>query len=75
MMAVYGELANNVRMTGDTDLDGRVSFRDFLTLAAQFGDSGGWADGDFDGDGFVGFEDFLLLVSHFGMATAAIRGN
>ena len=46
---------------GDTNLDGRTDFDDFLTLAANFGERGGWSTGDFDGDGVVGFNDFLLL--------------
>jgi len=51
---------------GDTNLDGFVSFQDFLVLSSNFGQAGGWSDGDFDADGNIGFADFLLLSSFFG---------
>ena len=52
---------------GDSNLDGRVDFIDFLALANNFGKQDAlWDDGDFDGDGMVGFDDFLLLAENFG---------
>lgn len=51
---------------GDTDLDGDVDFEDFLTLSANFGQQGEWADGDFDGDGEINFADFVVLSKNFG---------
>ena len=51
---------------GDADLDGQVDFADYLTLSANFAESGGWAQGDFDGDGEVQFSDFLILSANFG---------
>jgi len=52
---------------GDNDLDGQVSFADFLKLSDNFGRDGvGFADGDTDGDGRVAFADFLSLSSNFG---------
>jgi hypothetical protein len=51
---------------GDSDLDGDVDFADFLKMANNFGQEGGWADGDFDGDGLVGLSDFTLLAENFG---------
>ena len=51
---------------GDLDLDGEVSFQDFLAMASSFGQEGGWASGDMDGNGVVGFADFLELANNFG---------
>ena len=51
---------------GDADLSGSVNFADFLTLSANFGNAGVWAEGDFSGDGIVAFDDFLLLSGNFG---------
>ena len=52
---------------GDTNLDGEVSFRDFLNLAQNFGrESASWGMGDFNGDGTVQFTDFLALAQNFG---------
>ena len=51
---------------GDADLNGTVEFSDFLRLAANFGESGGWEHGDFNGSGHVDFPDFLKLAANFG---------
>jgi hypothetical protein len=51
---------------GDTNLDGEVSFPDFVLLADNFGGAGGWGQGDFDADGQVQFADFVLLANNFG---------
>lgn len=51
--------------TGDTDLDGNVTFTDFLRLAESFDKQGGWGQGDFDGSGAVVFTDFLALAANF----------
>lgn len=51
---------------GDTNLDGRVDFQDFLILSTNFGQTSGWSGGDFDADGTVAFADFLLLSTSFG---------
>ena len=52
---------------GDADMDGQVSFSDFLILSAHFGMSDAdHEDGDFTGDGTVDFDDFLILADHFG---------
>lgn len=56
---------------GDSDLNGRVEFADFLALSAGFGTEGGWANGDFDGNGEVQFPDFLTLSTSFGTAARA----
>ena len=60
---------------GDADLDGEVSFADFLTLSGNFDESGGWGDGDFDGDGKVAFADFLMLSQNFGNKPSAISAT
>ena len=53
---------------GDVDLDGEVQFADFLVLAENFGEAGGWSHGNFDGVGTVDFPDFLLLAENFGLS-------
>lgn len=55
-------------LAGDVDLDGEVSFGDFLALSGNFGGAGDWSHGDFDGNGKVEFPDFLLLSENFGQA-------
>ena len=55
---------------GDTNLDGEVKFDDFLTLSANFGQAGGWAEGDFNADEIVNFPDFLALSANFGSVAA-----
>lgn len=58
---------------GDTDLNGQVSFADFLTLSANFGESeAGWEHGDFDCNASVGFPDFLQLSASFGSEADAV---
>ena len=56
---------------GDTNFDGEVKFDDFLVLAENFGDAGGWEQGDFSGDGQIRFQDFLSLAENFGGAANA----
>ena len=48
-------------LRGDSNLDGRVDFLDFLSLTSRFGRMGGWSDGDSNGDGEVDFADFVSL--------------
>ena len=66
---------DDVRITlvaaGDTDANGEVNFLDFLALAENFGQDGGWGQGDFDGDGQVAFLDFLALAENFGQSAPA----
>jgi|GEM_PF-4220941 len=57
------EYANVIR--GDIDLDGDVTFADFLVFSSSFGDAGLWGEGDFTGDGWVNFDDFLYLSRNF----------
>ena len=59
-------------LSGDTDLDGAVTFADFLALSANFGLSErAWSDGDFDCSGDVGFPDFLAQSANFGDSAQA----
>ena len=56
---------------GDADLNGLVSFLDFVTFANNFDQPSGWAGGDFDGNGMADFQDFLLLANNFGATSAS----
>lgn len=64
---------------GDADLNGEVSFLDFLKLASNFGDTDAtWSQGDFDCSGDVSFFDFILLATNFGFEAepaAAMTSN
>lgn len=52
---------------GDANLDGTVSFPDFVALSANYGtDAMSWSEGNFDVEPGVGFGDFLLLSANFG---------
>lgn len=51
---------------GDTDLNGSVSFTDFIALSVNFGRTGGWANGDFNCSQTIDFGDFLFLSNNFG---------
>ncbi|GEM_PF-2978991 len=66
-----------VRLIGDNNADGTVSFADVNGLVATFGQS---VDGstvkqahDFNGDGEVNFADVNLLVAAFGTSVTEIR--
>src|SRR5439155_12096378 len=43
---------------GDANLDRRINALDFNTLAAHYGQAGGWSGGDFNGDGAINALDF-----------------
>ena len=61
-------------LQGDLNLDGAVTFPDFLVLSSNFGSvtaGGVYANGDVDLDGAIGFQDFLVLSSNFGQSAAA----
>ena len=60
-------------LAGDLNLDGAVTFPDFLVLSSNFGSEtagGVYANGDIDLDGAIGFQDFLVLSSNFGQSAA-----
>gem|GEM_PF-2007249 len=51
---------------GDVNGDSIVSFKDFLILSANFGNTSATReDGDLDGDGEVSFSDFLVLSENY----------
>jgi hypothetical protein len=50
---------------GDVNFDGKVDFRDFAILAANFGSTGGWSKGDSNGDGFIDLSDLVLLQQNW----------
>lgn len=64
------QVSLTVALRGDTNVNGEVDFRDFVTLSNHFNMSGTWADGDFDGNGQVEFRDFNGLSTNFGMTAA-----
>ena len=59
-----------MKLNGDADLNGDVSFLDFLKFAGNFGQAGGpaapWSQGNFIVDDEVNFLDFLELANNFG---------
>lgn len=57
-------------LPGDADGDLDVDFFDFLSLRANYGQEGVWAEGDFNGTGSVDFFDFLLLRQYYGQGVA-----
>lgn len=62
---------NFLPLEADLDLDGEVSFSDFLILSANFGAAGTYIDGDIDCSESVGFADFLALSANFGTTSIA----
>lgn len=68
------DLTSYLAIEGDANGDGNVDFSDFLTLSANFDQTGDWLSGDFDGDGAVLFSDFLVLAQNFGIeATTSVE--
>jgi hypothetical protein len=61
-----------VKLTADVDGDETVGFRDFLVLAANYGDEVDvvFADGDINRDGHIDMQDFLLLAAEFGQRSS-----
>ena len=53
-------------LRGDTNVNGKVQFADFIILSNNFGGPGKWTKGDFDANGLVQFPDFLSLSANFG---------
>ncbi len=54
-------------LPGDTDMDRKVTFADYIVLERNFGStSATWAMGDFNGDGKVTFADYIILEGGFG---------
>jgi uncharacterized protein YkwD len=65
---VVDETAVLIRYTreGDADLDGAVTFQDFLRFRENLSSAGDWSDGDFDYDGSVTVRDYALLRRNLG---------
>ena len=64
-------------LPGDLNLDDKVAFDDFLTLASNLGtfsDSQVYAWGDLNFDYRVNFDDFLILQSGFGQSRDPVLG-
>ncbi|MGB2824859.1 MAG: dockerin type I domain-containing protein, partial [Phycisphaerae bacterium] len=60
-------------LPGDTNMDGKVNYLDYLTLKSNLDapTQKGWPDGDFDGDSFVGSSDFHIMETYFGASIKA----
>ncbi len=57
-------------LPGDADGDGIVTFKDYIILERNFGQTGmTFAQGDFNGDGLVSFKDYILLETNFGKSS------
>lgn len=71
-------LATVGSLRGDADLNGTVSFSDFLFLSGNFGQAfelgmpAQWFAGDFDCDGQINFGDFLILSDNFGKSAGEV---
>ena len=47
---------------GDANLDGRVTFDDYVRIDLGFNNQWtGWANGDFNGNGVVNFDDYVII--------------
>ncbi len=53
-------------LAGDANLDGHVTFADYIILEASFGNVGTQLAADFNGDGIVNFRDYIMLEANFG---------
>lgn len=61
---------------GDTNLDRKVDFADFVILSNHFdsvAENRGWSTADFTGDGMSGFDDFVILSNNFGFAASVVQ--
>ena len=60
-------------LSGDANLDGKVSFADLVALASSYNTSSraDWSHGDFNYDGKVDFADLVTLASNYNQSTGA----
>jgi endonuclease/exonuclease/phosphatase family metal-dependent hydrolase len=59
-------LSGIVATPGDANLDGVISFDDYVRIDLGFNNqSSGWSNGDFNGDGAVNFDDYVLIDLNF----------
>lgn len=65
--------SGHVGIPGDANLDGQVTFADFLLVSRNFDRTdASWSNGDFNGDGIVSFPDFLELSRNFGEQSGVV---
>jgi hypothetical protein len=55
---------------GDANGDGKVDATDATTVAAHWGQVGGWSDGDFNSDTLVTAADASLMAANWGYGTS-----
>ena len=61
------EASGPAYMPGDTNGDGKVDFKDLVTLAQNYGKPAASAlQGDFNGDGLANFADLVILAQNYG---------
>ena len=66
----FDSVVSTLVPAGDANLDGKVDFADFQSLAANYGLSGKfWRQGDFNQDGRVDSSDLNVLVGHIAAGT------
>src|SRR5205823_14859735 len=59
---------------GDTDLNGRVNFDDYVRTDNGFNNHlTGWLNGDFDYNGVVNFDDYVLIDLAFNAQSGTLR--
>jgi len=52
-------------LPGDTNLDGKVEFKDFYTLQGNWLEGGSYNEGDFNADGRIDANDFAILQQNW----------
>ncbi|HBO45382.1 MAG TPA: hypothetical protein DD670_15915, partial [Planctomycetaceae bacterium] len=63
------------RLPGDANGDGYVDAADAATLAAHWGQAGGWTQGDFNADGTVNAVDASILAANWCPSTPAEQAS
>src|SRR4029078_579080 len=59
---------------GDTDLNGRVNFDDYVRIDNGFNNHlSGWMNGDFDGNGQINFDDYVLIDLAFNTQSGTLN--
>ncbi|NLE37191.1 MAG: PEP-CTERM sorting domain-containing protein, partial [Pirellulaceae bacterium] len=60
---------------GDANRDGKVDDKDAKALAANWGQTGGWAQGDFNNDGAINALDAAILAANWGYGGATEQSS
>jgi len=60
-----GSSGTSLFTKGDSNLDGHINILDFVTLMADWGQTGSGNPADFNGDGSVGIQDFVTLMANW----------